>query len=109
MRLLAFGFFGLALALAPCHGAVAQEWPVRPVTVIVPFPAGGPADIAARAVASALSETLGKQFIIDNRAGAGGNIGGGCGRQGACRWLYAAVHDASAGGAQQVHVQEPAL
>lgn len=74
MRLLAVGLF--ALALAPCHGAVADDWPARPVTMIVPFPAGGPADIAARAVANALSETLGKQFVVDNRAGAGGNIGG---------------------------------
>ena len=76
MRLLSFGLLGLALALAPCHDAVAEEWPARPVTMIVPFPAGGPADIAARAVANALSEALGKQFIIDNRTGAGGNIGG---------------------------------
>jgi tripartite-type tricarboxylate transporter receptor subunit TctC len=80
MHLLAFCRFGLALALAiviaPGRSAVAQEWPDRPVTMIVPFPAGGPADIAARAVANALSETLGKQFIIDNRTGAGGNIGG---------------------------------
>jgi tripartite-type tricarboxylate transporter receptor subunit TctC len=76
MRLVSFGLLGLALGLAPCHGAAADEWPARPVTMIVPFPAGGNADIAARAVASALSETFGKQFIIDNRAGAGGNIGG---------------------------------
>lgn len=76
MRLLSFGLIGLALALAPCHRASAEEWPDRPVTMIVPFPAGGPADIAARAVANALSETFGKQFVVDNRAGAGGNIGG---------------------------------
>jgi tripartite-type tricarboxylate transporter receptor subunit TctC len=77
MRLLSIGLVGLALALAPFHGvAAAEEWPTRPVTMIVPFPAGGPADIAARAVANALSEALGKQFVIDNRAGAGGNIGG---------------------------------
>src|SRR5262245_6893995 len=47
MHLLAFRFFGpalaLALVIAPGHGLVAQEWPERPVTVIVPFPAGGPA------------------------------------------------------------------
>jgi tripartite-type tricarboxylate transporter receptor subunit TctC len=76
MRLLSLGLYGLVLALAPCHGAVAQEWPDRPVTVIVPFPAGGNADITARAVANALSEAFGKQFVVDNRAGAGGNIGG---------------------------------
>src|SRR6187402_1708754 len=76
MRLLSLGLFGLALALAPCHGAIAQEWPNRPVTMIVPFPAGAAVDTLARAVANSLSETFGKQFIVDNRTGAGGNIGG---------------------------------
>src|SRR5262245_15135613 len=76
MRLLSLGLFGLALALAPCHGAAAQAWPDRPVTLIVPFPAGAAVDTLARAAANALSENLGKQFIVDNRAGAGGNVGG---------------------------------
>jgi tripartite-type tricarboxylate transporter receptor subunit TctC len=76
MRLLTLGVLGLALALAPCHGAVAQEWPSRPVTMIVPFPAGAVVDTLARAVANALSESFGRQFIVDNRTGAGGNIGG---------------------------------
>jgi tripartite-type tricarboxylate transporter receptor subunit TctC len=76
MRLLSLGLFSLALAVAPCHGAAAQEWPARPVTLIVPFPAGSAVDALARAVANALSENLGKQFVVDNRAGAGGNIGG---------------------------------
>ena len=106
MRLLVLGFF--ALALAPWHGAGAEEWPARPVTMIVPFPAGGPADIAARAVANALSETFGKQFVIDNRAG-GGQHRGSRGRQGAGGRLYAAVRDARAGCAQQAHVQELAV
>ena len=76
MRLLSLGLFGLALALAPIHDAAAQEWPSRPVTLIVPFPAGSAVDTLARAVANAAGESLGKQFIVDNRAGAGGNIGG---------------------------------
>jgi tripartite-type tricarboxylate transporter receptor subunit TctC len=76
MRLVSLGLFGLALALAPCHRAAAQEWPSRPVTMIVPFPAGAAVDTLARAVASVLSESFGKQFIVDNRTGAGGNIGG---------------------------------
>ena len=63
-----------ALALTPA--ALAQAWPTRPVTMIVPFPAGGNADVLARALAAELSEKLGQQFIVDNRAGAGGNIGG---------------------------------
>jgi tripartite-type tricarboxylate transporter receptor subunit TctC len=76
MRLLGFGLVGLALALAPCHGAAADGWPDRPVTMIVPFPAGSAVDVLARATANALSEKFAKQFIVDNRAGAGGNIGG---------------------------------
>src|SRR3954464_5705884 len=76
MRLIYFGLFGLALALAPFHRAEAQEWPARPVTLIVPFPAGGAIDILGRAVAYALSENLGKPFVVENRTGAGGNIGG---------------------------------
>jgi tripartite-type tricarboxylate transporter receptor subunit TctC len=76
MRVLSFGLLGLALAIAPCHLAVAQDWPNRPVTMVVPFPAGAAVDTLARAVAQALSEDFGKQFIVENRAGAGGNLGG---------------------------------
>jgi len=76
MRPLSAGLFGLALALAAGHGAAAQEWPDRPVTLIVPFPAGAAVDTLARAIANVASEQLGKQFIVDNRTGAGGNIGG---------------------------------
>lgn len=75
MRLPSLGLLGLALALVPL-GACAQDWPARPVTMVVPFPAGGNADVIARAAAEALSSALGKQFIVENRAGAGGNIGG---------------------------------
>src|SRR5438477_12313942 len=51
-------------------------WPTRNVTIIVPFPAGGQADLAARPVALALERILGKPFLVDNRAGgAGGSIG----------------------------------
>jgi tripartite-type tricarboxylate transporter receptor subunit TctC len=71
--------FALALAAAlaiaiPSH-APAQSWPSRPVTMVAPFPAGGNNDVIARAIAAALSERLGKQFVVDNRGGAGGNIG----------------------------------
>jgi tripartite-type tricarboxylate transporter receptor subunit TctC len=75
-RLLSFLLFGLALVLAPFQRAAAHEWPARPVTFIVPFPAGAAVDTLARAVANELSEKFGKQFIVDNRAGAGGNLGG---------------------------------
>jgi tripartite-type tricarboxylate transporter receptor subunit TctC len=55
--------------------AVAENWPARAVTMIVPFPAGGSADMLARSVAQELSDKLGQPFVIDNRGGAGGNIG----------------------------------
>ena len=55
--------------------AHAQAWPQKPVTVVVPWPAGGPSDIAARPIAKGLQEAFGKPFVIDNRGGAGGNIG----------------------------------
>ncbi len=50
-------------------------YPARPVRVIVPYPPGGPTDIVARVVFQQVSEATGQQFVIDNRAGAGGNIG----------------------------------
>ena len=64
----------VALALSPCAG-FAQAWPSRPVTMVVPFPAGGTADLLARGIAQALSDDLGQQFVVENRAGAGGNTG----------------------------------
>ena len=51
------------------------NWPDRPVRVIVPYPAGGSADVLARFYADALKDPLGQPFVIENRAGAGGNIG----------------------------------
>ncbi len=54
---------------------MAQEWPARQVTFLNPFPAGGGTDAFARPLAAQLTEQLGKQFIIDNRGGAGGTVG----------------------------------
>ena len=53
----------------------AQAFPLRPVRMVVTYPAGGPADIAARALAQKLAESWGQQVVVDNRAGAGGIIG----------------------------------
>ena len=55
-------------------GGWAQPYPAKPIRIIVPFPAGGSADIMARVVGQKMSETWGQQVLIDNRSGAGGNI-----------------------------------
>jgi tripartite-type tricarboxylate transporter receptor subunit TctC len=64
----------VAFALA-ATSAAAQNYPTRPVTIIVPFAAGGPTDIIARIVGEHFSRTLGQQFIVENIAGAGGTTG----------------------------------
>jgi tripartite-type tricarboxylate transporter receptor subunit TctC len=58
-------------------GASAQTWPSRPITIIAPFPAGGPLDTIARIVAEPMREVLGQPVLVENVAGAGGNIGTG--------------------------------
>lgn len=56
--------------------ASAQVYPVRPIRLIVPYSAGGPADVVARVLGQRLSAILGQAFVVENRAGAGGSIGG---------------------------------
>lgn len=56
-------------------GTAAQDYPSRPVKIVVPYPAGGSNDIIARVLAQKLSERNGQQFVVENRGGAGGNIG----------------------------------
>src|SRR3954470_16954030 len=68
--------FALALlALAAATPGLAQDYPNRPVKIIVPFGAGGPADVTARQIGSVLQENFGQPVVIENRTGAGGVIG----------------------------------
>src|ERR1700741_1711663 len=66
---------GVALCARAASGAAAQDWPTRPVILVVPFAAGGGADGSARVLAGGLSEVLGQQVIVENIGGAGGTNG----------------------------------
>ena len=70
VRVFLFGLFAAMPLLA-----TGQSYPSRPIRLVVPFPAGGTTDLLARAMAQKLSEALGQQVVVDNRPGAGGNIG----------------------------------
>ncbi len=72
-RLLAAAAFTAGAALS--FGAAAQSWPAKPIRFIVPFAAGGVADVITRAVTPKLAEALGQPIVIENRGGAGGTLG----------------------------------
>src|SRR4051812_44619639 len=73
MRLLLAGSIASSATFAVAQAPTA--WPSKPVRVVVPFPAGGPTDIAARTVGQALSTALGAQFFVENKAGGRGFVG----------------------------------
>ncbi len=74
-RRFALAAAGFALAAGIATATQAQNWPDRPITLIVPFPAGGGTDTFARPLAAQLESQMGQRFVIDNRGGAGGTVG----------------------------------
>src|SRR5262249_2274906 len=76
MKLIRTGFAAIAaVALALTAAAKADDYPSRPVRIVVPFEPGGINDVAARVIATHLSERLGKQFLTEYKSGAGGMVG----------------------------------
>jgi tripartite-type tricarboxylate transporter receptor subunit TctC len=104
MRLL-LAIVALALASAGAH-AQAPTWPARPVTLIVPFAAGGPADVTGRLIAEQYSRHIGQRVIVENVVGAGGATGATRGARAAPGRLHAAArpHGHARGGAH-AHAQ----
>ena len=87
------------LASLPFGTAWAQAWPAKPVNIIVPFPAGGGTDAFARPLFAVMAKNAGKQFIIDNKGGAGGTLGAGIAARAApdgYTFFMGAVHHAIA-------------
>ena len=89
----------VTLAAALPFAARADSWPSRPVNVVVPFPPGGGLDTFMRPMAAALTRQLGTQVLVDNKGGAGGNVGAGFAAKSTpdgYTWLMGAVHHAIA-------------
>jgi tripartite-type tricarboxylate transporter receptor subunit TctC len=76
-RWIATALTAMCFTVTPAAVIAQNAWPAKPVTIIVPFPAGGGTDAFARPLTATLSKNAGTQFIIDNRGGAGGTLGAG--------------------------------
>lgn len=90
---------GLSAALSSTVLAQPTAWPNKPITIVVPFPAGGGTDAFARPLSAQLTRQMGQQVIIDNKGGAGGNIGAAVAAKAApdgYTWFMGAVHHAIA-------------
>jgi tripartite-type tricarboxylate transporter receptor subunit TctC len=70
-----FATASVLASLAPAGVWAQDTWPTKPLRLIVPFPPGGPTDVMGRTAAKAMGDKLGQQFVVENKAGAGGNIG----------------------------------
>jgi tripartite-type tricarboxylate transporter receptor subunit TctC len=75
IRRLGLALSSLPICLAIAATASAQPWPAKPVTLIVPFPAGGTTDVLARALADKLAPALGQPVIVESKPGAGATVG----------------------------------
>ena len=71
----ALAFAAVASLTAATPAGAQSAFPSRPVTLVVPFPAGGSTDLVARLIASRMTGVLGQQIVVENRGGAGGNLG----------------------------------
>lgn len=88
-----------AAIVVPFASVQAQAWPAKPVTIVVPFPPGGGTDAFARPLFAAMTKTVGKPFLIDNKGGAGGTLGAGIAAKAApdgYTFFMGAVHHAIA-------------
>jgi tripartite-type tricarboxylate transporter receptor subunit TctC len=88
-----------AAIVVPFASVQAQAWPAKPVSIVVPFPPGGGTDAFARPLFAAMTKTVGKQFLIDNKGGAGGTLGAGIAAKAApdgYTFFMGAVHHAIA-------------
>ncbi len=98
-RVLSTGAAAAAAAALPLLGRAQAAWPNKPVTVVVPFPPGGGTDAFARPLFAAMSRNTGRQFVIDNKGGAGGTLGAGFASRAAAdghHFFMGAVHHAIA-------------
>jgi tripartite-type tricarboxylate transporter receptor subunit TctC len=75
IRVCAPAWLALGMVATPVLGWAQTAWPQRPIRVLIPFPPGGPTDIVMRAAADGMQATLKQPVVIDNKPGAGGNIG----------------------------------